>query len=115
VFQTLIFERRIFCVPAYFIGPPSSLRRVAASKDIAVEDKRRVERIETEQLAHVSFGGTSLSCVIRNISAEGAAIDVDNAAYIPQRFQLVLPPDRGVRDCRLVWIKRNRIGVAFDS
>lgn len=80
-----------------------------------MDEKRRVPRVDVEHLAHVSFAGTSLSCVVRNISAEGAALEVDNAAYIPQRFRLVLPNDRGVRDCRLVWIQRNRIGVAFDA
>jgi hypothetical protein len=79
-----------------------------------VEDKRRYPRIEVEEPAHVSFGGTSLSCVVRNISPEGAAIDVENASYIPERFRLVMDPGSEIRSCRLVWIKQNRIGVAFD-
>jgi hypothetical protein len=79
-----------------------------------VEDKRRHPRNEVEQPGHVSFGGTSLGCQVRNISADGAAIDVENAAYIPERFQLVMSPGQ-VRNCRLVWIKQNRIGVAFEA
>jgi hypothetical protein len=80
-----------------------------------VEDKRRFPRFDVEEPAHVSFGGTSLSCMIRNISDEGAAIDVENASYIPERFRLVMTPSTEVRSCRLVWIKQNRIGVAFES
>jgi hypothetical protein len=80
-----------------------------------VQDKRKYPRIDVEEPAHVSFGGTSLSCVIRNISTDGAAIDVENASYIPERFRLVMVPDLEVRTCRLVWIKQNRIGVAFEG
>jgi PilZ domain len=50
-----------------------------------------------------------------NLSAEGAAIDVPNAVYIPDRFRLMTENDRVVRDCRVVWIQRNRIGVVFEK
>jgi hypothetical protein len=83
-------------------------------QETGVQDKRKYPRIDVEEPAHVSFGGTSLSCVIRNISTDGAAIDVENASYIPERFRLVVVPDLEVRTCRLVWIKQNRIGVAFE-
>ncbi|ABD09346.1 hypothetical protein RPB_4663 [Rhodopseudomonas palustris HaA2] len=82
--------------------------------EYAVDDKRRLPRSDIEEPAHVSFGGTSLGCVVRNISADGAAIEVANAAYIPERFRLVMIAG-DVRQCRLVWIKQNRIGVAFEG
>lgn len=78
-----------------------------------VDEKRRHPRRDVEESAHVSFNGTSLTCLVRNISADGAAIDVENAAYIPERFRLVTAGE--VRNCRLVWIKQNRIGVAFEA
>lgn len=80
-----------------------------------MDEKRRTPRRDVEEWGHVSFAGASLACVVRNISQDGAALEVENAAYIPPRFRLVLPQDDIVRDCRLVWIQRNRIGVAFDS
>jgi hypothetical protein len=52
---------------------------------------------------------------VLNISAEGAAIDVANAAYIPDRFRLMTVNDRVVRNCRVVWIQRNRIGIVFEK
>jgi len=55
-----------------------------------------------------------MSCVVRNISAEGAAIDVENPAFVPERFRLVIanePSD--VRECRIAWIQKNRIGLTF--
>jgi hypothetical protein len=52
---------------------------------------------------------------VLNISSEGAAIDVPNAAYVPERFQLMTEKDRVIRKCRVVWIQQNRIGVAFEK
>jgi hypothetical protein len=89
-------------------------RNCREQMEYSVDDKRRLPRSEVEEPAHVSFGGTSLGCVVRNISADGAAIEVANAAYIPERFRLVRTAG-DVRQCRLVWIKQNRIGVAFEG
>ncbi|TPQ35897.1 PilZ domain-containing protein [Bradyrhizobium guangdongense] len=78
-----------------------------------MDDKRKHPRVEIEELAYVSSGGSVMSCVVRNISAAGAAIDVDNPAFVPQRFLLVLAKDSSVHECRVIWIEKNRIGLAF--
>ena len=78
-----------------------------------MDDKRKHPRVEIEELAYVSSGGSVMSCVVRNISAAGAAIDVDNPAFVPQRFRLVLAKDSSVHECRVIWIQKNRIGLAF--
>ena len=54
-----------------------------------------------------------MSCVVRNISPEGAAIDVENPAFVPARFLLVIAADATVHDCRVAWIQKNRIGLTF--
>ena len=54
-----------------------------------------------------------MSCRVRNISAEGAAIDVENPAFVPQRFRLVMAKDSSVHECQIAWIQKNRIGVIF--
>ena len=54
-----------------------------------------------------------MRCTILNISVEGAAIEVENPAFVPEDFRLVRASDRSVRDCRIAWIQRNRIGVTF--
>jgi hypothetical protein len=59
--------------------------------------------------------GSSTRCTITNISAEGAAIEVPDASYIPIRFQLMTEMDRVVRNCCVVWIKRNTLGIQFES
>ena len=79
-----------------------------------MEEKRKHPRTEIDQAAYVSSGGSVMRCVVRNISPEGAAIDVENPAFVPQRFRLVMANDSSiVRECRVTWIKQNRIGLTF--
>jgi PilZ domain len=76
-----------------------------------MEERRKHPRIEINQPAYVSSGGSVMRCTVRNISAEGAAIDVENPAFVPTQFRLVIAHE--VHECRIAWIQRNRIGVAF--
>lgn len=78
-----------------------------------MEEKRRHPRAEIEEPAYVSSAGAVMSCMIRNVSASGAAIDVNNPAFVPQRFRLVIARDSSVRECRVIWIQQNRIGLVF--
>src|ERR1700726_3050005 len=78
-----------------------------------MDEKRKHPRTEIDELAYVSSGGSVMRCVVRNISVEGAAIDVENPAFVPQRFRLVMADGSSVRECRIAWIQQNRIGVTF--
>jgi PilZ domain len=78
-----------------------------------MEEKRKYPRTEINQPAYVSSGGSVMSCTVCNISVEGAAIDVENPAFVPARFRLVMANDSSVQECRIAWIQQNRIGVTF--
>jgi PilZ domain len=79
-----------------------------------VEEKRKHPRTEIDEPAYVSSGGSVMRCVVRNISIEGAAIDVENPAFVPQQFRLVMAKDSSiVHQCRIAWIQKNRIGLTF--
>jgi hypothetical protein len=79
-----------------------------------MEEKRKHPRTEVEEPAFVSSGGSVMCCVVRNISREGAAIDVDNPVFVPQRFRLVMAKNSTiVHECSVAWIKQNRIGLTF--
>jgi hypothetical protein len=78
-----------------------------------MEERRKHPRTEINEPAYVSSGGSVMCCVIRNISVEGAAIDVENPAFVPARFRLVMARDSSVRECSVAWIQKNRIGVSF--
>jgi hypothetical protein len=78
-----------------------------------MEEKRKHPRTEINEPAYVSSGGSVMTCVVRNISFEGAAIGVENAAFVPPQFRLVMAKDSSVRECRIAWIQKNRIGLTF--
>jgi hypothetical protein len=78
-----------------------------------MEERRRHTRTEINEPGLVSAGGSVMRCIVRNISPEGAAIDVDNPAFVPARFRLVIDNGAKVHECSIAWIQKNRIGVAF--
>jgi hypothetical protein len=80
-----------------------------------MEEKRKYQRTEINEPAYVSSAGSVMSCMVRNISPEGAAIDVENPAFVPPHFRLVMASDSSIRECRIVWIQQKRIGVTFDA
>ena len=78
-----------------------------------MDERRKHPRTDIDQPAYVSSGGSVMSCTVRNISIDGAAIDVENPAFVPQQFRLVMANDKTVHECRIAWIQQNRIGVTF--
>ena len=77
------------------------------------EEQRKHQRTEINEPAYVSAGGSVMRCMVRNISPDGAAIDVENPAFVPAQFRLVMAKDSSTRDCRIIWIREKRIGLAF--
>ena len=78
-----------------------------------MEERRRHQRTELTKPALVSAGGSVMTCVVKNISPEGAAIEVETPAFVPARFRLVMENGAIVHDCRVVWIRDKQIGVTF--
>jgi PilZ domain len=79
-----------------------------------MDEKRQHPRTEIDEAAYISSAGSVMRCVVRNISLEGAAIDVENPAFVPQRFHLVMAKDSSIiHECRIAWIQKNRIGLTF--
>ena len=80
-----------------------------------LDERRKHVRIDVNEPAYIFGDGSSTRCVVVNLSSDGAAIEVPDASYIPSAFRLMTEKDRVVRQCRVVWTQRNRIGVAFES
>ena len=62
----------------------------------------------------IELGGSSISCIVRNLSEDGASLDVVKSHGLPDCFVLVMALNGMRRYCRVVWRKNMRIGVAFD-
>jgi hypothetical protein len=80
-----------------------------------IEERRKSQRTDVDEMAYISASGSSTRCRIANMSHDGAALDVPDASFIPNCFQLMTARDRIVRTCRIVWIKQNRIGIEFET
>jgi hypothetical protein len=80
-----------------------------------MDDRRKHPRVEIDEPAYISASGLSMRCRLLNISAEGAALEVPDPVFVPSDFQLMIEKDRMIRRCRVIWIKKNRVGVAFDQ
>ena len=78
-----------------------------------MDERRKYPRTEIDEPAYVSSGGSVMACVVRNISPDGAAIDVENPAFLPARFRLVMAKDTSVYECTVAWVQQNRGGLAF--
>ena len=80
----------------------------------AVDEGRKAPRHRVLKAGTISFGGAGISCTIRNLSETGAALDVTSPVGIPNEFVLIVEADSSARQCRIVWRKERRIGVAFE-
>ena len=77
-------------------------------------EKRTAQRTRVLKAGMIEFPGGAFSCMVRNLSNKGAALDVPSLAGIPDEFSLHLPIE-GLRfHCRSVWRKERRIGVIFE-
>jgi hypothetical protein len=61
----------------------------------------------------LEFYGRSVSCLVRNLSEHGAALDVISPRDIPDRFTLALPLEGTFHLCHLIWRSEAQIGVTF--
>ena len=87
--------------------------RIATMIDSRIE-KRSAPRYRVLKGATIAFGGNGVECTVRNLSSNGAALDVASPARLPPSFTLVIETDQFIRRCRPVWCSDKRIGVAFD-
>jgi PilZ domain len=62
----------------------------------------------------IQFAGSTINCLIRDISISGAALDVAEPHDIPEHFNLVFKADGTHIPCHVVWRQKERIGVTFD-
>ena len=76
-------------------------------------EKRAAQRYRVFKGGTITFENCGLTCTVRNMSAQGAAIELDATVTVPQSFTLAIARDNFVRKCRPVWRSERRIGLAF--
>jgi len=77
-------------------------------------ERRAIPRKPVLMSGAIQFADCAINCLVRDMSISGAALDVANPHYIPERFNLVFKADGTHIPCHVVWRQDERIGVAFD-
>jgi len=60
-------------------------------------------------------GNSSMDCVIRDISATGAKLELSSAVTIPDRFDLFIPQKNQTLRATIKWRRANEVGVVFET
>lgn len=79
-----------------------------------VDDKRHTMRQRVLKAGTISFQGSGIDCVVRNMSIGGANLEVESHNGIPDSFDLLTSTKNSKHHCHVVWRKEKRIGVVFD-
>jgi hypothetical protein len=74
-------------------------------------EKRGTQRQPILKAGTISFDGSEIDCLVRNMSGEDANLEVESQIGIPNSFDLVIDSEN--HQCHVVWRKARRIGVAF--
>jgi hypothetical protein len=80
-------------------------------------DRRSERRNHSLKGARIVFnhGSSSFSCVVRDLSADGAKLVVSSVIGIPRAFDLRFDDGTQPRHCSVQWASEKTIGVHFDS
>jgi PilZ domain len=79
-----------------------------------MNEPRNYPRRRALKSGTIGFGTTSVPCIVRNLSATGAALEINTPLWFPDRFTLIVPSDGLRKPCQIVWRRERRLGVAFE-
>ena len=80
-----------------------------------MDEKRTVTRQRTLKGATIVFseGAFTYKCLVKNLSAAGASLELSSTDGVPNRFQLVFEDRSPTRACVVIWRTEKRLGVEF--
>lgn len=64
---------------------------------------------------HFNNGSSSIDCLVRDMSPDGARLVLSGTATLPERFDLFIPQKERTYRAALRWRREEGIGVTFDS
>jgi hypothetical protein len=81
-----------------------------------VQERRKTRRNRVLKTAQIVLNGraTIFECVVRNLTNNGACLEIANTMSIPDEFNLSFDFAKTCRPCRATWRTMNKIGVSFD-
>jgi methyl-accepting chemotaxis protein len=82
---------------------------------VGLEERRRDPRLRTFQQAKIILQGRAdpIDCILRDISAAGARVELKGDEPLPDRFKLRISGTRGEKDCALVRRAGGMVSMRF--
>jgi hypothetical protein len=81
-----------------------------------MDEQRKSQRHRTFKKGSILFNRAGgISCIVRNLSSRGAAVEVTSQIGIPDEFVLSIEADHFAKQCRVVWRHGNKIGLQFNE
>src|SRR6476620_10743100 len=106
-------KRLLACEIGQMLALKKIIQREGKSMPGLVE-KRGTQRQPILKAGTILFDGSGIDCLVRNMSGEGANLEVESQIGITNSFDLVIDSEHSNHQCHVVWRKARRIGVAFD-
>jgi hypothetical protein len=64
-------------------------------------------------VASVNDRGSTVDCVVRNISEGGACVEFEQTAKLPEEMRLTIARKGRSFFARMIWRQANKVGLAF--
>ncbi len=82
-----------------------------------MQDMRKAVRERTFFGGDIAFNQrmSTMTCVVRNFSAQGALLGFHNTATVPDKFDLVIRQKQRSFRTRMVWRRASEAGVVFEA
>lgn len=80
-----------------------------------MEDRRKSQRGQTYLGGQIVFNGraSTLDCLIRNFSSEGAKISFGDGVALPLEIEVTIHRRAETRRARIVWRNETQAGIQF--
>ena len=80
-----------------------------------MQDRRQSPRDKVfyGAVAEINERGSTMDCVVRNISESGACVEFGDAARLPEEMNLSVARKGRSFLARLIWRQANKVGLAF--
>ena len=80
-----------------------------------MQERRQAVRDRTFFGGVIAFNrrASSMGCVVRNFSPQGALVTFDNTATVPDKFDLTIERKQRSFRAHVIWSRVNAAGVAF--
>ena len=62
-----------------------------------------------------NYGQSTIDCIVRRISDNGAVIQVESVLGVPEHFHLLIPGEGEPQPCKRAWQSDKEIGLVFET